>query len=58
MTRSISVAPVSSSIRVKASQEHTFEVFTSGLGRWWPCKATIGNPPLKMVVIETRLGGR
>jgi uncharacterized protein YndB with AHSA1/START domain len=58
MTRSISIAPVRKSIRVKASQEHAFEVFTSGLGRWWPRKMTIGNPPLKVVVMETRLGGR
>ncbi|MGI8569043.1 MAG: SRPBCC family protein [Methylocella sp.] len=58
MTRSVSIAPVRKSIAVKAPQAHAFEVFTSGLGRWWPRKATIGNPPLKMVVMETRLGGR
>ncbi|MGH6794728.1 MAG: SRPBCC family protein [Methylocella sp.] len=58
MTHSVSIAPVRKSIRVKASQAHAFEIFTSGLGRWWPHKATIGNPPLKMVVMETRLDGR
>lgn len=58
MTRPVSIAPVSKTIRVKASQAHAFAVFTSGLGSWWPRKATIGTPPLKIVVMETRLGGR
>lgn len=58
MTRSVSIAPVRKTIRVKASQAHAFAVFTSGLGRWWPRKATIGTPPLKNVVMETRLSGR
>jgi uncharacterized protein YndB with AHSA1/START domain len=58
MTRSVSIAPVRKAIRVKASQAHSFAVFTSGLGRWWPRDATIGTPPLKIVVMETWLGGR
>ena len=41
-TRTITIAPVRKSIRVKASQAHAFEVFTSGLGRWWPHKGSIG----------------
>lgn len=36
MTRSVSIAPVRKSIRVKVHHEYAFEVFTSGLGRWWP----------------------
>lgn len=58
MTRAVSIAPVRKTIRVKASQAHAFAIFTSGLGRWWPRTATIGAPPLKIVVMETRLGGR
>jgi uncharacterized protein YndB with AHSA1/START domain len=58
MTRSVGIAPVHKTIRVKASQAHAFAVFTAGLGRWWPRKATIGAGPLKIVVMETRLGGR
>jgi hypothetical protein len=34
MTLTITIAPVRKSIRVKTSQAHAFEVFTSGLGRW------------------------
>ena len=58
MTRSFSIAPVRKTIRVAAGQEHAFEVFTSGLDRWWPRKTTIGKPPLKLVAMETRPGGR
>jgi len=58
MTRSVGIAPVHKTIRVKASQAHAFAVFTAGLGRWWPRTATIGAGPLKIVVMETRLGGR
>ena len=58
MTRAITIAPVRKNIRVNASQAHAFEVFTSGLGRWWPRKATIGKAPMKTVVLEPQLGGR
>ncbi|HEY2134702.1 MAG TPA: SRPBCC family protein [Xanthobacteraceae bacterium] len=58
MTPTITIAPVRKSIRVNAGQTHAFEVFTSGLGRWWPTKATIGKPPMKTAVLEPRLGGR
>jgi uncharacterized protein YndB with AHSA1/START domain len=58
MTRTITIAPVRKSIRVKANQAHAFEVFTSGLGRWWPRNHSIGTAPVKTVVMETRLGGR
>ena len=58
MTPTITIAPVRKSIRVNASQAHAFEVFTAGLGRWWPRDASIGNAPLKMSVLEPRLGGR
>jgi uncharacterized protein YndB with AHSA1/START domain len=57
-TRTITIAPVRKSIRVKASLAHAFEVFTSGLARWWPPTHSIGTAPLKTVVMETRLGGR
>jgi len=58
MNETITIAPVRKSIRVKATQAHAFDVFTSGLGRWWPRTHTIGKAPLKMAVMEPRLGGR
>src|SRR5271166_1523251 len=58
MTQAVTIPPVRKSIRVHASQARAFEVFTSGLGRWWPRKAGIGKAPMKIVVMETYLGGR
>jgi uncharacterized protein YndB with AHSA1/START domain len=58
MKTTVTIAPVRKSIRVSASQAHAFEVFTSGLGRWWPRDHGIGKTPMKAAVMETRLGGR
>src|ERR1700732_2528792 len=58
MTARVKIAPVSKSIRVNAPKAPAFEVFTSGLGRWWPRDHGIGKKPMKAVVMETRLGGR
>jgi uncharacterized protein YndB with AHSA1/START domain len=58
MITRIKIAPVRKSIRVNASQAHAFEVFTAGLDRWWPRKASIGSSPLKSTVLEPWLGGQ
>src|ERR1700751_292524 len=58
MTIAIKIAPVRKSIHVNASPAQAFEVFTSGLGRWWPRDIGIGKLPMKAAVMETRLGGR
>ncbi len=57
MTRTITIAPVRKSIRVDAGQAHAFEVFTAGIGRWWPRQMTIGKAPMKTTAIEPRPGG-
>ena len=58
MATAITIAPVRKSIRVNAAAEHAFDVFTAGLGRWWPRDMGIGKLPMKAAVMETRLGGR
>lgn len=58
MTETIAIAPVRKTIRVNASATHAFEVFTSGLGKWWPRDHGIGKLPMKEAVMEARLGGR
>ena len=58
MTVAVRIAPVRKSIRVNARPQHAFDVFTSGLGRWWPLNHGIGKTPRKGVAMETRLGGR
>jgi uncharacterized protein YndB with AHSA1/START domain len=58
MSRSIAIEPVRKSVRVKAPIAHAFEVFTSGLNRWWPPNHGIGKKPIEKVLLEPRLGGR
>ena len=58
MTAAIKIAPVRKSIRVNAEPTRAFEVFTAGLGRWWPRDKGIGKLPMKSAIMETRLGGR
>ena len=57
-THTIGIAPVKKTIRVGTGQAQAFEVFTAGLDRWWPRKASIGSAPLKQNVLEPRRGGR
>jgi len=52
------IAPVRKTIRVKAPIAHAFEVFTSGLTRWWPHNHGVGKKPIAKVLMEPRLGGR
>jgi uncharacterized protein YndB with AHSA1/START domain len=54
----ITIAPVRKTIRVNTTAARAFEVFTSGLDRWWPRDHGIGKTPMKAAVMETRLGGR
>jgi len=50
--------PVRKSITVKASVEHTFQMFTDGIDSWWPREHHLGNAPMKREIIEGRVGGR
>jgi uncharacterized protein YndB with AHSA1/START domain len=58
MSTQIRPAPVRKSIFVNASQERAFEVFTSGIGRWWPKSHKIGPAEVDRPIIEPREGGR
>ncbi len=58
MSQTITIAPVRKTIRVNASAARAFEVFTSGLGKWWPRDHGIGKLPMKQAVMEPRLGGK
>jgi uncharacterized protein YndB with AHSA1/START domain len=58
MQRTIMPAPVRKSIRVTVPQERAFEVFTAGVGRWWPKSHHICAVDLDTIVIEPRHGGR
>jgi uncharacterized protein YndB with AHSA1/START domain len=56
--RTIQPAPVRRSVTVKASPARAFEVFTDGIGRWWPASHHVGAAAMKNAVIEPRAGGR
>ena len=58
MNRTIEVAPVRKSIVVDASPGQAFEVFTTGIDRWWPKSHGIGAAPVRESVIEPFVGGR
>ena len=58
MNAPIVIAPVRKSVRVKAPVARAFDVFTSGLSRWWPLDHGVGKKPIAKVVMEPRLGGR
>ena len=58
MNERIAIAPVRKTIRVNAPIAHAFDVFTSGLTRWWPHNHGVGKKPIKKVLMEPKLGGR
>jgi uncharacterized protein YndB with AHSA1/START domain len=58
MNELATIAPVRKSVHVKAPIAHAFEVFTSGLTRWWPFDHGVGKKPIAKVLMEPRLGGR
>lgn len=49
--------PVLKSIRVRATPEKAFRVFTSEMDSWWPRTHHIGSSPMKLIVVEPRVGG-
>jgi uncharacterized protein YndB with AHSA1/START domain len=58
MKASTVIAPVRKTVRVKAPIARAFDVFTSGLSRWWPHDHGVGKKPIQKVLMEPRLGGR
>jgi uncharacterized protein YndB with AHSA1/START domain len=51
MNQTVMPAPVRKSVRVNAPPERAFEVFTAGIGRWWPKSHHIGASDLDVPVI-------
>jgi uncharacterized protein YndB with AHSA1/START domain len=54
----IQPAPVRKSVFVNAPRDRAFEVFTSGIGRWWPKTHKTGQADLDRPIIEPKTGGR
>ena len=51
-------APVRKSIFVNAPPDRAFDVFTSGIRRWWPKSHKIGAADLERPVLEPKNDGR
>ena len=58
-TIAISPAPVRRSVKVNAAPQKAFQVFTSGMGKWWPKQHSLNSrSPQRDVIVEPRAGGR
>lgn len=58
MTDATGIEPARVSITVETAKEHAFEVFTAGMGTWWPRTYKIGPADLADAVLEPHAGGR
>jgi uncharacterized protein YndB with AHSA1/START domain len=58
MSTQIRPAPVRKSIFVNATQDQAFDVFTDGMGRWWPKSHKLGEAELDAQIVEPKEGGR
>jgi uncharacterized protein YndB with AHSA1/START domain len=58
MNTVIKIAPVRKSVVVAAAPQRAFEVFTSGIDRWWPKSHGLGSGPVVESIIEPFVGGR
>jgi len=51
-------APVTSAVTVDLPPAAAFELFTTGIDKWWPRSHHIGATELSRAVLEPRSGGR
>ena len=58
MTQQTEQTSVRKTVTVVASQERAFEVFTSGIGGWWPKEHHIGAGEMASCAYEPKVGGR
>ncbi|MFC5138834.1 SRPBCC domain-containing protein [Actinomycetospora rhizophila] len=51
--------PIRQSTTVRSGREHTFDVFVSTIGQWWPLQPySAGKERVRTVHVEPRVGGR
>jgi len=58
VNRAIEIAPVRKSVVVDATAAQAFDLFTTGMDRWWPKSHAIGPAPLSESILEPFVGGR
>jgi uncharacterized protein YndB with AHSA1/START domain len=54
----MTIDPVRKTVKVHASVEKAFRVFTEEYDTWWPRSHHIGKSPMKKAIIQGRAGGR
>jgi uncharacterized protein YndB with AHSA1/START domain len=52
------IEPLRMSFEVDTPQDHAFETWTRGIGRWWPADHTHTGRSGLLIVLEGRVGGR
>ena len=57
MSTTQSAPPVHASVIVEAARDRAFEIFTAGMGGWWPEKNHVLRAELAEMVFEPRVGG-
>ncbi len=58
-TKTTGTAPVRKTLTVGLAPEQAFQLFTAGVGRWWPLAAhSVGKSSAETAVLEGRVGGR
>jgi uncharacterized protein YndB with AHSA1/START domain len=59
MTDHVAALAIRKSVAVRVPTETAFQVFTEGMGSWWPLATkSVGLEDAETVVVEPRLGGR
>jgi hypothetical protein len=51
------IPPVRASVVVPLDQARAFELFTSGIGEWWPYRTHFSRGPVESLIFEARVGG-
>ena len=54
----VGIEPLRLAFEVDAPSGHAFDVWTRGIGRWWPADHTASVEPDLTVILEPRVGGR
>jgi uncharacterized protein YndB with AHSA1/START domain len=54
----MTIAPISHRVDVPGNAAAVFDLFTAGLGQWWPIAYTFSGPDFADAKVEPRAGGR
>jgi uncharacterized protein YndB with AHSA1/START domain len=59
LTRAVTIEPVRKQLKVRLSAEKAFELFTAGIGKWWPLAThSVGEEQAETCFFEGWEGGR